>query len=464
LKSINRMMFTTTKRKFIAALFFCLSAAFAFSQPQNIDKVIGTVGKYVILKSDYESLKLQYASEGMTIDSKMRCRIIEELLYQKLLLSQADKDSVDVKDEQVDAEISRRMNYYIHQFGSEEKFESFYGKTVDQFKEELRDDVKQQLIVQQMQGRVTGDIKVTPAEIRNFFNTIPEDSLPLINSEVELGQIVRKPAVSDAAKEEARTRLEGYRQRVIKGESSMSTLAALYTEDPGSAKTGGRYDGIMRGQFVPEFEAIAFRLKPDEVSEIFETQYGLHFMQLIARRGEMVDVRHILITPKISNLDVLNAKVELDSVYQRLKDKRITFCEAAQKYSEDKETKNNCGTMINMQTGNSRFETDELGQIDQNLIFLLDKMEVGDFTKPTLYQTPESKQAYRIIYLKTRTLPHRANLKDDYQRLQNFAIANKQKKIVKDWIGKKAKNTYVRLIPEYLDCEFENNWNLQPAN
>jgi peptidyl-prolyl cis-trans isomerase SurA len=243
----------------------------------------------------------------------------------------------------------------------------------------------------------------------------------------------------------------------------MSTLAALYTEDPGSAKTGGRYDGIMRGRFVPEFEAIAFRLKPGEVSEIFETQFGLHFMQLIARRGEMVDVRHILVTPKISAADVVNAKNKLDSIYMLLEEKKISFCDAAMKYSDDKETKNNCGTMVNMQTGNSRFETDELGQIDQNLIFLLDKMKIGDYTKPTLYQMQDSKQAYRIIYLKTRTEPHRANLKDDYQRLQNFAVVNKQKRLVKEWVNKKAKSTYIKLDPEYMDCTFENSWNLQPS-
>lgn len=447
-------------KKIIAAALVLFGFA-SIAQPQNIDKVIAAVGKYVILRSDFESAKLQYIADGIPVDSKVRCRILEELLYTKLLIAQADKDSVNVKDEQVDAELSRRMGYYIDQFGSEEKFEAFYGKTIDQFKEELRDDVRDQLIAQQMQGKIAGDVKVTPAEVRAFYNTIPTDSLPLVNSEVELGQITKKPIVSDAAKQEARARLEGYRQRVLKGESSISTLAALYTEDPGSAKTGGLYTGIMRGRFVPEFEAIAFRLKPGEVSEIFETQFGLHFMQLVARRGEMVDVRHLLVTPKISTSDVLAAKNTLDSIHKLLEEKKITFCEAALKYSDDKETKNNCGTMVNMQTGNSRFETDELGQIDQNLIFLLDKMNVGDFTKPTLYQMQDSKQAYRMIYLKSRSEPHRANLKDDYQRMQNFATVNKQKKLVKDWVNKKSKSTYIKIDPEYLDCQFENNWNLQ---
>jgi peptidyl-prolyl cis-trans isomerase SurA len=450
-------------RKTLTTLLVAFSFLSALSQPQNIDKVIAVVGKYVILRSDYEAQRLQMISEGVAIDQKTRCRIIEELLYTKLLIAQADKDSVTVKDEQVEAEIERRMTYYIEQFGSEEKFEAFYGKKIDQFKEELREDVKQQLIAQQMQSKIAGDIKVTPAEIRAYYNTIPADSLPLINSEVELGQITKKPEVSQAAKDEARARLEGYRQRVIKGESTMSTLAALYTEDPGSAKTGGRYDGIMRGRFVPEFEAIAFRLKAGEVSEIFETQFGLHFMQLIARRGEMVDVRHILVQPKISTTDVLNAKNKLDSIYNLLEEKKISFCDAAIKFSDDKETKNNCGTMINMQTGNSRYEIDEIGQVDQNLIFLLDKMQIGDYTKPTLYQMQDNKQAYRIIYLKTRTEPHRANLKDDYQRLQNFATVNKQKKIVKDWVNKKTKSTYIKLDPEYMDCQFENNWNIQEA-
>ncbi len=444
-------------KKILTAITIAGSCSVA-AQNQNIDRVIAVVGKYIVLRSDYESQKQQYLADGAKDDATLRNRVFEELLYNKLLIAQADKDSVNVKDEQVEAEMERRINYYISQFGSEEKFEAFYGKKVDQFKEELKDDVREQLTAQQMQSKVVGEIKLTPSEIRAFYNGIPEDSLPLVNSEVEIGQILKQPVVSEEARVDARSRLENIRQRVVKGEN-MSALAALYTEDPSSAKTGGRYDGIRRGQFVPEFEAVAFRLKPGEISEIFETQYGFHFVELIARRGELVDVRHILISPKISSLDVLKAKTKLDSIYGLLQEGKINFCQATAQYSDDKDTRNNCGTMVNNATGNTRFEVDELGQIDQNLVFLLDKMQVGDYTKPTVYHSPDGKQAYRIIYLKNRTAPHRANLKDDYQRIQNYANVNEQKKRVSDWVNKKSKMTYIKIDKEFQDCTFVNNWN-----
>lgn len=440
--------------KIIRVFFIVLSLS---GMSQNIDRVVAVVGKNIILKSEVEIQLQEMVANGMQKSAESKCKVFEDLLFQKLLLAQADKDSVSVKDEQVDTELERRMAYYINQFGSEERFESFYGKTVDKFKEELRDEVKNQLIIQQMQSKVTGEIKVTPAEVRNFFNSIPVDSLPLINSEIELGQIVKKPMVSEEAKKIAWEKLETIRQRVLKGES-MAALATLYTEDPGSAKTGGRYDGIMRGQFVPEFEAVAFRIKPGDVSEIFETQFGYHFIELIARRGESVDVRHILMVAKTSNADIIKAKQELDSIYESIISGRISFCEAAAKYSDEKETKNNCGSMMNVAAGSTKFDVTEVGQIDQNLVFLLDKMNVGDITKPTLFQSQDTKQAYRIVYLKSRSEPHTANLKDDYQRLQGLATIDKQKKIVAAWITKKSKSTYIKIDEEFVNCNFDYNW------
>ncbi|HKC67971.1 MAG TPA: peptidylprolyl isomerase, partial [Bacteroidia bacterium] len=371
----------------------------------------------------------------------------------------ADKDSVQVKDEQVENELDRRMNYYLAQFGSEEKFESFYGKTVKQYKDEMRDDIHNILVAQQMQQKVVSDVKVSPADVRTYFNSIPSDSLPLISTEIEYGQLVKKPVVSEEAKKAAREKLEGYRQRVINGES-MSVIATLYTEDPGSVNKGGRYDGITRGQFVPEFEAVAFRLKPGEISEIFESAFGYHFIQLIARRGEVVDVRHILVTARVSSQDILDAKTELDTIYQKIMDGKISFCNACSKYSDDKDTKNNCGTMQNQAAGSTKFEIEELGQIDQNLVFMLEKMKPGEISKPLINQGQQgdTKQSFRIIYLKTRSEPHKANLKDDYQRMQNLAQIHKQKSIVDAWVNKKLKSIYVRIDDDYKNCNFTHNW------
>jgi peptidyl-prolyl cis-trans isomerase SurA len=440
------------------------------AQPQTIDKVIGVVGKHIILQSDFYSAAEEFTKHGATMNDSLRSRIFEDLLFQKLMLAQADKDSVVVKDEQVDAELERRMAYYLNQFGSEENFYSFYGKSSQSFKEDLRDDVRDQLVAQQMQSKIFGEAKVTPQEVRNFYNSIPVDSLPLINSEVELGQLTKKPEVSAEAKEIARDKIQGLRKRVLAYEAgdnkasamaaSMTTIATIYTDDPGSAKTGGRYNGIMRGQFVPEFEAVAFKLKVNEVSEVFETIYGFHFVKLLARKGDLIDVQHVLIAPKIDENDMVRAKTRIDSIYNALVNKEISFCDAALKFSDDKDTKNNCGTMVNNAAGSTRFEVEELAEIEQNLVFLLDKLQVGDVTRPTVYQTPDSKQAYRIIYLKSRSLPHVANLKDDYQRIQNMAINFKQKKLAREWITKKSKNMYIRIDPEFRNCKFEYSWSL----
>lgn len=442
-------------RNKIFFLLFCLSFAI---RAQVIDKTVAAVGKQVILQSDIEVQALQMKADGQDPGPNYACTILEELLYQKLLVAQADKDSIQVKDEQVDSELDRRMNVFIAQFGGDEsKLEAFYGKKINTIKDEFREDIRNQLLAQQMQGKIVGGLTISPSEVRAYYNAIPVDSLPIVNAEVEIGQLVIKAPISDEAKREARERIEGYRNRVVKGES-MSALATLYTEDPGSVKTGGRYDNITRGVFVPEFEAVAFRLKQGEVSEVFETPFGYHFIELIARKGELVDIRHLLIAPKISNMDLYAAKAKLDSISDKINNKELNFCDATAKYSDEKETKHNCGLMMNMQQASYRFEMDELAQIEQNLVFMLDKMQVGEITKPMLHQTADAKQAYRIVYLKMRSDPHKANLKDDYQRLQNMALLEKQRKTIRDWVNKKIKSMYFKIDPEYQNCNFQNEW------
>ena len=446
-------------KKYFLYLIFLQLCFTSFAQ-QNIDKTIAVVGKYIVLRSELERELKGMAANGTKITDSLRCSMFDELMYQKLLLAQADKDSIHVKDEQVDAELDRRMNYYLGQFGSEEKFEAFYGKNVKQYKEEMRDDIHNILVAQQMQQKVVSDIKVSPADVRTYYNSIPSDSLPLINTEVEIGQLVKKPVVSEEAKRAAREKLEGYRQRVLAGEN-MSVIAALYTEDPGSANKGGRYDGIARGVFVPEFEAVAFRLKPGDISEIFESPFGYHFMQLIARRGELVDIRHILVTAKVTTQDIMNAKIALDTIYQHIQDGKIDFCKACAKYSDEKETKNNCGAMQNQAAGSTKFEIEELGVIDQNLVFMLDKMKPGEISKPLINQGQagqDAKQSFRIIYLKARSEPHKANLKDDYQRMQSLAQMHKQKSTVDAWVNKKLRSIYVRIDDDYKNCKFTHNW------
>lgn len=438
---------------------FLFLAAILHAQPQILDKVVAVVGKNPLLLSEIETNLLQQ-KERTELQENARCKVFEDLLFQKLLLAQADRDSIVVADGEVDNELNRRIQYYVGMLGSEEKFEQFYGKRISVFKDELRDDVRDQLMAQKMQQKITGDSKLTPSEVRAFFNTIPEDSLPIINSELEIAHIVKNPPVSDEAKAAVRQQLEIYRQRVINGES-MSVLAALYSEDPGSAKNGGYYE-FGRGQMVPEFEAVAFRLKPGEVSEIFTTSYGLHFIQLVARKGEMVQARHLLMSPKISQLDILKAREKLDSIQKLITDGVITFKEAALKYSDDPDTRQNSGLIVNPATNSTRWEVEELGQTDQQIVFILDKMQVGEVTPVMQYIGADAKQAWRIVQLKSRTDPHKANMKDDYTKLMNMAAFEKQKKAIKDWIAKKSKTTYIKLDEEFSGCKLEYNWTINP--
>ncbi len=430
------------------------------AQPQVLDKVIGVIGKYPVLLSDLQNAMVEREQQDFPLD---KCLAFEMLVYQKLLVAQAERDSITVSDQEVDTELSRRMAYFINQFGSEEKLEEFYGKRINVLKDELRSDVQEQLLADKVEGTITGSVKLTPAEVRQFFSTIPEDSLPLIESEVELQQLVKKPKFSAEAKEIAREKLEEYRRRVVSGESSMSTLARLYSEDPGSALEGGVINNVSRGTMVPEFDAVAFRLRTGEVSNVFETMYGFHFIQLIKRRGDLLDLRHILVIPKMSNEDFYRSKLQLDSIYLEIKEGRLVFEEAVKLFSDDADTRESSGLMLNPQTASTRWDQESLRMLEpertDKLIVAINSMKVGEISSPMQFMGNDGKAGFRLIKLKNRIDPHRANLKDDYQRIMQMAQADRKKKEVSNWIRQRSKITYIKLDPEFI-CPFENSWSL----
>lgn len=436
-------------------LSFLLTCGFLQAQQQVIDEVIGVVGKYPILLSDLQNAMLEREKQDMPIN---KCQAFEALVYQKLLIAQADRDSVTIDDAEVDRELSQRMSYFIQQFGSEEKLEAFYGKRINVIKDELRADVSEQLLAQKMMGKITGDTKLTPSEVRSFYNSVPQDSLPLVNSEVELQQITRLPGYSAEAKQLAKETLEGYRQRVLKGEK-MSTLARLYSEDPGSAGEGGFIGNVPRGMMDPAFEAVAFRLKTGEVSTVFETTFGYHFIQQVQRKGDLVDIRHILIIPKMTNADFFRSKQQLDSIYTEITEGRISFEDAAKKFSSDDNSRQNGGLMINPQTANTKFSNEDLIQMDEKLIVTMNNMNIGDVSKPMQYQSMDKKVGFRLLKLKNRIDPHKTNLKDDYQKLSLMATEEKNQKLRKDWIRKRSKITYIKLDPQY-SCKFDSYWTI----
>ena len=423
-----------------------------------IDQVVAVVGGNIILESEIEAQYLQYREQQRITgsSSSVKCSLFENMLYQKLLLNQAELDSVEISDAQVESEMDRRLRHYISLFGSQEKFEEFYQKSIIEFKDELREQIEELMLVENVQQTITANVNVTPSEVKSFFKKIPQDSLPFINSEVELAQIVKMPPVNAEERKRVRNKLQELRYRIINGEN-FATLSILYSEDPGSAKNGGELGLYGRGDLYPEFEAMAFTLKGDEVSEIVETEAGYHIIQLIERKGEFVNVRHLLLRPKVSSMDLAKAKVALDSIALLIQDGTYTFEEAVVKFSDDP-SKNNGGLLINPMTGTTLFESD---QLDPKVFFVIDKLEIEEISTPVQFQTEENKDAYRILYLKNRTEPHKANLKDDYDKMQQWALEEKKQEEIENWIKEKAAKTYVKINEKYKDCEFVNSWEVR---
>lgn len=432
----------------------------AWSQEQVIDEVVAVVGANYVLQSDIEAQYIQFRMQGGITDARAtRCQILEDILFQKLLLNQAELDSVQVTDEQIEQTMDARFRYYIQQFGSQEKLEQFYKKSLLQIKEEFRTLVKEQLMVDEIQQKIVKDLKVTPSEVRSFFNSLPKDSIPMIDTEYEIGQIVKEPAINKEELEATRERLRVLRDRIMKGES-FSTLAVLYSEDPGSSKKGGEIGLMSRGQLYPEYEAAAFGLKKGEISDIIKSKAGYHIIQLIERRGEQINTRHILLMPKISEPDIIKASKLLDSVAGLIRDKKMTFEEAAIKFSDDP-GKINGALMINENTGNTRFSADQLNQLDPKIFYAIDKLQPGEISRPISMINQEGKQSLTLYTLKLKTEPHRANLTDDYSTIQDWALNKKRGETINKWIAEKISKTYFRINEAYKNCNFQHSWEVK---
>ena len=431
----------------------------AISQDEQvIDQVVAVVGKSIVLESDIQNQFLNARMQGKIrgAASEMRCSILEDILYQKLMVTQAEVDSLVVNDLQVEGELDRRLGSFIQQFGSQEKLEQYYGKTISEIKQELREVVGEQMLAQQVQQGIVAAVTVTPSEIRSFYRSIPKDSLPLIKTEYKIAEVVKMPPVNIEEKLRVKEQLLDLRKRILSGEN-FSTMAVLYSQDPGSAKKGGELGFYGRGQLYHEFEAVAYKLKEGEVSNVVETEAGYHIIQLIERKGDYVNVRHILLVPKVSPSDLLKARTLLDSIAQLVRADSMTFERAVELYS-DGEDKNSGGLLINQYTGSTSFEAE---QLDPQVSFVIEKMEVDDVSNPVPMKTDEQKDAYRILKLLAKSQPHRANMKEDYPRIQEWALQDKQRKAIDKWINNKAKQTYVRIIEQYKTCKFNHDWQIR---
>ncbi|MGE5383039.1 MAG: peptidylprolyl isomerase [Omnitrophica WOR_2 bacterium] len=450
-------------RKIISLLILAstlLTVHKTFAQEQVIDEVVAVVGANYILASEIETQYIQYREQGEVGNARaMRCRIFEDMLFQKLMLNQAELDSVQITDDQVNQTMDARFRYYIQQFGSQEKMEKFYKKSLLEIREDFRSIVKQQLMVDEVQQKLVKDVKVTPAEVRRMFNELPKDSIPIIEKDYQIGQIIKEPVISKEEMETTRERLKGLRDRIMKGES-FNALAVLYSEDPGSSRRGGEVGFVSRGQLYPEYEAAAFALKKGEISDIIKTKAGYHIIQLIERRGEQINTRHILLMPKISDQEKNRVTKLLDSVAVLIRDKKLTFEEAALKFSDDP-GKINGGLLINPGTGNARFTPEQLSKYNTDISNAIEKMKVGEVSRPIAMENEEGKQTLRILYLEDVTDAHQANLKEDYNAIQEWALNKKKAEAIDEWISNKIAKTYFKINPAYKDCKFMHNWEIK---
>jgi peptidyl-prolyl cis-trans isomerase SurA len=434
-----------------SAVIFSLLVTFtANAQQQTLDRIIAKVDNYIVLQSELDIAFEQFKAnmEGVPVGD-IQCRVFETLIINKLMLAKAEIDSVVVDRNAVDEQLERRMQYFIAQVGGADKLEAYYGKSVDDLKADLRKQVKEQMITQKMQDNITSKIKVTPGDVKKFYSGIPLDSLPYFSTEVEVGQIVKKAFVSQSQKSIVRKKLAEISERIKNGES-FAELAKIYSEDPGSGKLGGEIGFMKKGDLVPPYEAAALRLKPGEMSGIVESEFGFHLIQLIARRGNEYNTRHILIKASSSQKDISASAAYLDSVRTQILNGKINFEKAAKELSDDKVTSPSGGMFQDPNSGDTRIT---LENIDPALFFVIDTMKVGSITQPIIYHMEDGTEAVRIVYYKTRVPPHQANLKDDYQKILTAAQEEKKNNAINQWFDKTKGEVYIDIHNDYKHCQ-----------
>ncbi|MGC9332176.1 MAG: foldase protein PrsA [Bacteroidales bacterium] len=424
-----------------------------FSQNQKvIDQVIAVVGNEPILLSEIETQSLQLKSQGYFGITDANCEILEEMLFQKLLLQQAKKDSIEVTSAEVENELDRRLKVFIRQLGSEQKLEEYYQKSIPEIKSDFREMIKEQMLMQRMQHQLTNNINVTPSEVRQYFNSISDDSIPVIPATYRIKQIAIYPKVSEKETQRCLDKINEIRDRILDGEN-FSTLAVLYSDDPGSAQKGGELGFVNRTDLVPEFASIAFDMDEDDpVSRVVETEFGYHILKLIERKGNQVNVRHILISPQTDSEAQQQAKEKLRNICAQILSDSISFEKAAELYSEDENTKNSGGTVMNPLTGETQLEASELDPLIRSNIENLDEGEISDVIRT---RDERGKTVYKLFKMDKKTEKHTANLKQDYQRYKAITLNKKKEKIIRMWIEDQLKQTYVRIDPAYQNCEFQ---------
>jgi peptidyl-prolyl cis-trans isomerase SurA len=429
-------------------LLLCSTYAVAQEQGFVVDEIIAKVDNYIVMKSDLDRAYQDYITNGGAPNDRVRCQYLAMLIRSKLMMAKAEIDSVVVLDIEVDENTSNRMNMILSQSGrTVDELEAIYGKTMEQIRLELREQIREQMLVSKMEDEITKDVKVTPAEIRRFYNNIPKDSLHYFSAAVEVGQIVKVAEVNESQKNAVKSELIAIRNELLAG-ADFTTLAKKHSHDPSVVSNGGDMGWVGRGRMVPEYEAVAFRLKPNEISMPFESDFGIHIMQLLERRGNEYHSRHILISPKPSQADLDNAFRFLDSLRSLIVNDSIKFEKAAKEHSDDVTTKGNGGFFTDNDS-NTKLLVDEL---DPVVFFNIDTMKVGDISKPIVYRTDDGKDAVRILYYKSRVAPHQASLDADWTRIQTATLNQKKDKILQRWFQKARKDVFISIDANYDYC------------
>lgn len=438
--------------------FLLLFPAAAVAQPQLIDKIVAVVGDEAILHSDIQSAILEM-SQGKTTNApkEQQCAILEDLLYQKLLLNQSRIDSIEVSDAEVNMQVERRINYFISMFGSTEQFEQYYGKTTAQMKSEYFDLIKDQLLVQKMQREITKDVKVTPSDVLRFFQSTPVDSLPLIGEQVMYSMIAIDPAIRESERQRTILFLDSIRSEIVNGRTSMTLQAAKWSEDPGSKYKGGCYSLQRKGSFVPEYEAAVFNTPEGSFSPVFKSDYGYHFVKVVEKRGDFYESCHILVSPKVYEDDLSQAKVKLDSLLIELRTGKITFKEAALRYSTDKGTRNQEGRVASISSGSKH----NVADLDPETNLVLSKLNPGEISDPVMIKKQDGSQSYVIYKMDDRIAAHRATMQQDFEIFREGAQAKISQEVMDNWVNKKLKDTFVSINEDFAGCTFSFNWGKQ---
>ena len=443
--------------KVYALLLMLFAAVSVYGQDNVIDEVVWVVGDEAILKSDVESERLNAQYEGRKFDGDPYCIIPEQLAVQKLFLHQAAIDSIEVSEQEVIGQVERRTNWLIEQVGgSKEKLEEYYNKTSTQIREMLRENIRDGLTVQKMQQHIVGEIKITPAEVRRYFKDLPQDSIPFVPTQVEVQIVTLEPKIPLEEVERVKKTLRDYTDGINSGKMSFATYARFYSEAPGTARRGGELGFMGKGELVPEYANVAFNLQdPNKVSKIVETEFGFHIIQLIEKRGDRINTRHILLKPKVEEKDLEAALVRLDSIADDIRNQKFTFDDAATYISQDKDTKNNHGLMANKNTGTARFEMQDLAQVSQEVAKMVENMNVGEISRAFTMINDKGKEVCAIVKLKSRINGHKATISEDYQRLKAIVMEKRSEDKLEKWIKEKQKHTYVRINEKWQKCDFK---------